>query len=212
MAQWSRLIAAGVLVGTVSVVAGCGGQESPELPSPAPSEPATPPASPTVSLSPRDAEAAEEILAAFDAYMAAYIELSREGAPGGSQETLARLEDVPVVGPAAFQLTDDVLARNHQAGAVTQGSITWSAEVVEIDWDFTSPRDPERALPVATLRVCFDETNWTTVEADTGQVISGPGERHLSTVTAHWLEAGTDGVIGTSGWYINDRQDSSEPC
>lgn len=213
MAVRSRSVVAVVLAGLVSVVAGCGGDEPSDLPSPLPVESVPAPASPAVSLSPEDAQAAEEILAAFDEYMAAYIELSTAGAPGGSEETLARLEDVPVAGPAEFYLTDDLLTGNFQAGRVAAGTVTWTAQVVDIDWEFSPPLDPEVTFPLATLHVCFDESDWTTVNVETREVVEGPRGRYISKVTARWMDPESDpNLTSREGWYIIEREDGTAAC
>lgn len=205
----SRLAAAAL--GVLTLAAGCGGQEPADLPSPQPLESTPPPASPSTSLSPEDAAAAEEILAALDAYLEGLVELSQEGVPGGSDETLARIDDLPVHGGVVLHLMDELLTPNYLAGRATAGELAWTAEVTEIDWEYSAPNDPDDVFPYATLRVCLDETRWTTIDRETGQVVEGPGTRHLSTMGAAWLET-SDGVPIEPGWYIVTRRDSSEPC
>lgn len=211
MTRGPRLVAVVALAGLVSVVAGCGraGAPDPPPPSVAPSSPAVP----EVSLSPEDAEAAEEILAAFDEYMAAYIELSRRGVSGDSEEALERLEDVPVAGDVALALRYHLLTPNQEAGRATAGELTWVAAVMSIHWDFTPPLGGGVTVPLATLQVCFDESNWTTVDADSGEVVEGPRGRYRSTVTAVRLDPEmSDGGVPGEGWYINSRTDVNEPC
>ena len=100
----------------VVVLAGCGGEESSDLPSPQPQQPPPSVASPTVSLSPEDAAAAEEILAAVDGYFEGLVELSKEGVPGGTEETMARLEELPALGMPLIELRDDILNANFRQG------------------------------------------------------------------------------------------------
>ena len=92
---------------------------APRLPPPAP------------SLSPEDAAAAEEILASLDTYLEGLVELSKEGVPGGTDETMARLEELPVRGLAFLHLRDDILNANFHEGRATAGTLTWTAEVTE---------------------------------------------------------------------------------
>lgn len=213
MAVGSRLVAAVVLAGLTSVVAGCGGDEPSDLPSPLPEGSPPAPASPAVSLSPEDARAAQEILAAFDEYMTAYIELSTAGVPGGSEETLARLDQAPISGPAVIQLMDELLTGNYQAGRATAGELTWTAEVVEIDWEFSPPMSPEATFPLVTLHVCFDESSWTIIDKETGEVLDGPRGRYRSEVYARWIDPESDpNLIGREGWYVIERNDGTEPC
>jgi predicted small lipoprotein YifL len=180
--------------------------------------PATPPPlqSPTpesgAALDPADAEAAEEILAAFDAYMEAMIELSTAGVLGGVPETEDYLENVPVFGPLLLELKFELLTPNHQAGVATAGTIEWSAEVIEIDWEHRYEFRPDSVVPAATLRVCFDESNWTTIDKETGEIVDGPGSRYLSTVKAHWSDEDPDQPGREPGWSITFREDESESC
>ena len=149
MTRGPRLVAVVALAGLVSVVAGCGRAGAPDPPpSVAPSSPAVP----EVSLSPEDAEAAEEILAAFDEYMAAYIELSRRGVSGDSEEALERLEDVPVAGDVALALRYHLLTPNQEAGRATAGELTWVAAVMSIHWDVTPPLGGGVTVPLATCK------------------------------------------------------------
>lgn len=201
------VVAAAVLIlGT----AACGDDDS-DLPPPADSPPA---AGPTASsnLDPADAEAAEEILAAFDSYMEGLIELSQEGVPGGTEETEARLEKVHVSGPAYDELAYDLLTPNARAGHATAGTITWEVEVLDIDWERTLEHRPGEVIPEATLEVCFDETAWTTVNAETGEVIDGPGQRYISTVIAVWRDEDPQRPERESRWEIAEREDGSEAC
>lgn len=212
MAVGTRLVATVVLAGLISTAAAaCGGDGEPD-PSPSPPASTAPPALPTVSLSPEDAEAAEEILAAFDEYMTAYVELSREGVDGQSEEAIARLEDVPVVGEVRLGLQHNHLTENHQQGRVTSGEITWTAAVTRIHWDFASPLQPDVTMPLATVQVCFDESGWRTVDAETGEVVVEPRGRYLSTVQAVRLDPGQDGSVPAEGWYISSRNDLYESC
>ena len=180
--------------------------------------PATPPPlqSPTpesgTELDPADAEAAEEILAAFDAYMEAMIELSTAGVLGGIPETEEYLRSVPVFGPLLLELQYELLTPNHQAGLATAGTIEWSAEVIEIDWEHRYEFRPDSVVPAATLRVCFDESNWITIDKETREVVDGPGARYLSNVTAHWSDEDPDLPGREPGWNITSREDGSEPC
>lgn len=188
------------------------GDDSGDLPPP----PATPPAdgtpTPTSTLSPRDAEAAQEILAAFDNYMEALIELSTAGVPGGTEETLDRLEDVHVGGEAFDELAFDLLTANAMAGHSTDGTITWEARVTKIDWENTPEFRPEKVVPQATLRVCFDETDWTTIDKETGEVVDGPRGRYLSTVMVTWRDEDPDRPEREARWQVAFREDGSEPC
>ena len=202
---------AAATVGVVTLLAGCGGEEPSDLPSPLPPESAPPPASPAVALSPEDAAAAEEILAALDAYLEGLVELSKEGVPGGTEETLARIDELPISGQVTLHLMDELLTPNYLAGRATAGELTWTAEVVEIDWEFSYPHNPDVVFPHAVLRVCLDETQWSTIDIATGQVVDGPGSRHLATVTAAWRETDNEVPI-EPGWYIVTREDSTEPC
>lgn len=213
MAVGSRLVAAVVLAGLTSVVAGCGGDEPSDLPSPLPEGSPPAPASPAVSLSPEDARAAQEILAAFDEYMAVYIELSTAGAPGGSEETLARLEGVPIAGEVMVALRFDLLAENYEAGRATTGEVTWTAHVTEVDWDFSPETNPDVTYPMAYLRVCFDESDWVMVDVETGEVVEGPRGRYVSEVTARWVDPETEpNQTASEGWYIIRREDTGAPC
>ena len=199
---------AAATVGVVTLLAGCGGEEPSDLPSPLPPESAPPPASPAAALSPEDAAAAEEILAALDAYLEGLVELSKEGVPGGTEETLARIDELPISGLVTAHLMDEVLTPNYLAGRATAGELTWTAQVTEIDWGHDGSDD---VYPSATLRVCLDETQWTTIDAATGQVVEGPGSRYLSTMIAEWEEP-TESLPIDPGWYIVLREDSTEPC
>lgn len=180
--------------------------------------PATPPPLPSptpengTELDPADAEAAEEILAAFDAYMEALIELSTAGVLGGVPETEEYLENVPVFGPLLLELKYELLTPNHQAGLATAGTIEWSAEVIEIDWEHRYEFRPDSVVPAATLRVCFDESNWTTIDKESGEIVDGPGARYVSTVMAHWSDEDPDQPGREPGWSITSREDGSEPC
>ena len=98
-------------IGAITLLASCGGEEPSDLPSPQPPQSTPPAASPAPSLSPEDAAAAEEILASLDTYLEGLVELSKEGVPGGTDETMARLEELPVSGQAYFHLQDDILTR-----------------------------------------------------------------------------------------------------
>ncbi len=177
--------------------------------------PATPPPlqSPTpesgTELNPADAEAAEEILAAFDAYMKALIDLSTERA---STAGLAeRLHEARIT----HELFDDVffaIGENHIAGVIAEGAPTWTVDVMEIDWDHAFEHQPETVIPAATLRVCFDDSNWIKLEQDSGEVVDGPGGRYLSTVTARLIEPDDDLTDEEPAWYIAARVDSSDPC
>jgi hypothetical protein len=177
--------------------------------------PATPPPlqSPTpetgTELDPADAE---EILAAFDAYMGALVDLSTAGVLGGVPETEEYLQSVPVFGPLLLELKYELLTPNHQAGVATAGTIEWSAEVIEIDWEHRYEFRPDSVVPAATLRVCFDESSWTTIDKETGDIVDGPGTRYLSTVTAHWSDEDPDQPGREPGWNITSREDGSEPC
>jgi hypothetical protein len=139
------------------------------------------------------------------------VELSKEGVPGGTDETLARIDALPITGLVTAHLMDELLTPNYRAGRTTAGELTWTAEVVGIDWEFSYEHNPDNVFPHATLRVCIDETEWITVDAATGQVVDGPGARHLSTVTARWREP-TEDLFIEPGWYIVTRDDSTEPC
>lgn len=191
--------------------AACGSDDGEDLPPPASPLPSEAP-SPTTALDPEDAEAAEEILAAFDSYMEALIELSTEGVPGGTEETEARLEEVHVSGEAYDKLAFDLLTENFLAGYATSGTITWNAEVLEIDWEHTFPTNPDRAVPLATLDVCFDETRWTTVDRETDEAVDGPGERYRSTVTVTWRDEDPDRPEREPRWQVSFREDRSERC
>ena len=103
-------------IGAITLLASCGGEEPSDLPSPQPPQSTPPAASPAPSLSPEDAAAAEEILASLDTYLEGLVELSKEGVPGGTDETMARLEELPVTGPAYFHLRDDILTANYREG------------------------------------------------------------------------------------------------
>lgn len=188
------------------------GDDSGDLPPPPATSPADSTPAPTSTLSPRDAEAAQEILAAFDNYMEALIELSTAGVPGGTEETQARLEDVPVSSEAYFELADEVLTRNAMAGHATSGTITWEAEVTQIDWENTFPANPEDVIPEATVRACVDETGWTTIDKETGEVVDGPGGRYLSIVTVTWSGEDPTRPELEPRWEITVRDDQDEPC
>ena len=198
-------------IGAITLLASCGGEEPSDLPSPQPPQSTPPAASPAPSLSPEDAAAAEEILASLDTYLEGLVELSKEGVPGGTDETLARLEELPISGPVAVHLMYDLLTANFLEGRATAGTLAWTAEVVEIDWGSPNLNGSDQVDPSATLRVCLDETEWTTVDRATGEVVDGPGSRHLSDITAKWKEP-TDGLPIAPGWYIVTREDSTEPC
>lgn len=198
-------------IGAITLLASCGGEEPSDLPSPQPPQSTPPAASPAPSLSPEDAAAAEEILASLDAYLEGLVELSKEGVPGGTDETMARLEELPVRGLAFLHLRDDILNANFHEGRATAGTLTWTAEVVEIDWEFSYPHNPDFVFPRAVLKVCLDETQWTTVDKETGQVVDGPGSRYLSVITTAWEDT-SDGVPIEPGWYIVTHEDSTEPC
>lgn len=199
---------AAATVGVITLLAGCGGEEPSDLPSPLPPESAPPPASPAAALSPEDAAAAEEILAALDAYLEGLVELSKEGVPGGTEETMARLEELPVRGLAYFHLQDDILTANYLEGRAATGTLTWTAEVVAIDRNQDGLDD---VRPSATLRVCLNETEWGTIDKASGQVVEEGGVRYLSTMIAEWLEP-TEYFPTEPGWYIVLREDSTEPC
>lgn len=213
MIAWLRPATA-LLVGVVvGAAAGCGGGGSAELPLPVSPGPQAPPASPVSELDPTDEAEVEGILAAFDDYMQVLIELSNAGVPGGTEESIARLNQTPVTGKAADDLMFDLLTENFMAGRATVGAPSWTAEVVGIDWEFSYPHNPDLVFPLATLSVCFDDSDWTTVEVESGEVVEGPGGRYLSTVTAEWADAeDSDGLIAESGWYINQRTDGTDPC
>jgi hypothetical protein len=191
--------------------AACANDNGDELPPPASPPPSGTP-SPTTSLDPRDAAAAEEILAAFGSYMEALIELSTEGVPGGTEETTDRLEEVHVSSEAYDELAYDVLNENFLAGQATAGTITWDATVLEIDWENAFPANPDVAVPEATLQACLDETNWTTVDVETGETVDGPGGRYLSTVTATWRHGDPQRPELMPRWEITVREDGTEPC
>lgn len=205
--RWAVTTAAGL----ITMLAACGSDDLSDLPSPQLREPVPSVVSPAVSLSPNDAAAAEEILAALDAYFEGLIELSKEGVPGGTNETIARLEELPLSGPAFFQLRDEILTANFRQGRATAGTLTWSAEVVEIDWEFSYEQGADDVFPHATLQVRIDETSWTAIDKSTGEVVDGPGSKHLSRITAMWKEP-TKEIPIKPGWYIITREDSSEPC
>lgn len=82
-----------VLAGLVSTAAACGGGAAPG-PSPSPVESTPPPRAGGVAVV-GHAEAAEEILGAFDAYLTAHVELSRDGVDRTEEDTIARLEGLP---------------------------------------------------------------------------------------------------------------------
>jgi hypothetical protein len=191
--------------------AACAGDDGDDLPPPA-SPPRSGTPSPTTPLDPRDAAASDEILAAFDSYMEALIELSIEGVPGGTEETLDRLEDVHVSGEAFNELAFGLLTANAMAGHATAGRITWEAKVLEIDWDHTFDQRPDEPVPLATVGVCFDETNWTTIDQETGEVVDGPGARYSSTVTVAWHDEDPDRPEQEARWEVAFREDEAEPC
>jgi hypothetical protein len=191
--------------------AACGSNDGDDLPPPA-APPLSDTPSPMASLDPRDAAATEEILAAFDNYMEALIELSTEGVPGGTEGTRDRLEGVKVSGEAYDQLTFDLLNANFLAGHASAGTITWEATVLDIDWDHVFPANPDTVVPLATLRVCFDESRWTTIERGTDEVVAGPGERYLSTVTVTWRDEDPERPEQEPRWQVSLREDRSETC
>jgi hypothetical protein len=197
--------------GLIVSATACAEDEGDDLPHPAPPPPAGA-LPPTTSLDPKDAAAAEEILAAFDGYMEALIELSTEGVPGGTGETLARLEDVHVGGEVHDELAFDLLNANYLAGRATAGTVTWNAALLEIDWNHRFDQRPDEPVPLATLRVCYDETRWTMIDKATGEAVDGPGKRYLSTVTVTWRGEDPDRPDREPRWQVAFREDSSEPC
>lgn len=197
---------------TLALASAACGDDSGDLPPPPATSPADSTPAPTSTLSPRDAEAAQAILAAFDNYMEALIELSTAGVPGGTEETQARLEEVPVSSDARDELAFDLLNENFLADHATEGTIDWTTDVIEIDWENTFPANPDEVIPEATLRVCFDETDWTTTDKETGEVVEGPGGRYLSTVTVTWRNEDPTRPELEPRWEVTVREDGDEPC
>jgi hypothetical protein len=192
-------------------VAACADSGGDDLPPPASPPPSAAP-TPATTLDPEDAAAAEEILAAFDSYMEALIELSTEGVPGGTEETEARLEEVPVGGDVRDELAFELLNENYLAGRATAGTIDWDAAVLEIDWEHTFEHSPDEVVPLATLRVCVDETNWITIDKETEEIVDGPGGRYLSAVTATWRDEDPDRPEQEPRWQVAFREDGTERC
>jgi hypothetical protein len=208
MRQPTLALTAAVLIASA---AACAEDDGDGLPPPASPPPSDAP-SPATSLDPKDAATAEEILAAFDSYMEALVELSTEGVPGGTAETEDRLEEVHVSGEAYDRLAFDLLTENYLAGYATSGKIVWDVVAFEIDWDHTFPANPDKVVPLATLEVCLDESRWTTVDRETDEVVAGPGERYLSAVTVTWRDTDPDRPEREPRWQVSFREDRDEPC
>jgi len=166
-----------------------------------------------VSLSPEDAAEAEQILAVFDEYMTVYVELAKTGASGDRDEALARLDKTPVAGLAEVSPHHDVLESNHEDGVVARRRAGLVRPAGERELEVPASFDPVNVTPLATIRVCVDETNWSRVDVETGDVVSGPGGRYLPTVAAVWVDAETsEGDEEEPGWYVNSREDGLGPC
>jgi hypothetical protein len=200
-----------VAIGLIAVLVGTGacGDGGDDLPA-APDTPADTPATspPTATLDARDAGAWQEIQARFDAFMETWIKWSAEGSPGGFVDpATAELHEY-----ADIFLWDEVVAqldREASDGQLRTGRPEWrDSRLIEIDWDHEIQ---DRLVPEAIFEVCVDDSNWTLVDAETGEPVAGDrGGPHLWWVTASWVE---DQESGPDGWGLTQREvDRSRSC
>lgn len=170
-------------------------------PPPASPAPSTEAQSPTLDLTPAEQQAVEEAQALFDDFMTAYIEVSKTNEV---QETSAGA----ILGGRALEyltspLREEVqreIAENYRKNLVTQGSIDWTFLAVE-------RVDLERqvdgvTVPEVILAYCIDTSNWSEVDADTGEVMGTPGQRETVAVRSTYNTHGTE---EQPSWRIAER-------
>ncbi|QSB13274.1 hypothetical protein JQS43_16765 [Natronosporangium hydrolyticum] len=208
--SYRTMIALAAAATVVLAAAAACGDEDLDLPPPPASPAPTTDNTPESNLDPADAADAEEILAAFDSYMEGYVELTQEGVLGGTDETMDRLEEIHVAAEAFDELAFEILTPNAQAGHATSGTLGWEAQVREIDWEHSFEYSDD-VIPRAIIDACIDETDWTTIEVDSGEVVDGPGSRYTSEIWVTWWEA-DEYSEQEDRWHVSFRYDDDAPC
>lgn len=173
-------------------VAGCGADpaeiEWPDDPSP-PLAQAPPSASPDVA----EAAVVEEVLSVVQDFREAEVASYADPRP----PHFARRDLSDVLADPFLTETVDTIYRMHQAGIVFEGRPTWDLTVTDLRLDDTPP--------TATVRDCFDATDWQSVFRETGDPVPG------DTITGRYV-AQVHLKLYPEGWLVHKTDRKAEQC
>jgi hypothetical protein len=157
-------VAMAVVVAVMMATAGCGSDQSDDLPPPRSPGPAQSPTAPTLQLTAEEQQAVDEVRTIFDEFMHAYIDLATSGDPPDQDAILpvVRRLNHPLGGSVRDELVDNYLAARR-----LDGVLEWTfVGVVAVDLQPAhGDRDPDIAL-----RYCVDAANWQTMDGVSGEV------------------------------------------
>lgn len=153
-----------LLVASVSACSDDSGFEEVVLPGESPGP--APEISPTPGLSPAEAAAAAEILAVYEGFRELEIELygDPDAATAGLTESITPRLRAYLQPPLLDSVGNEVVSMYH-FDLARVGRPSWEPAVAEVRLD----DDPR---PSATVRDCFDATEWSFVDAATGDPIA----------------------------------------
>ena len=187
-------------------VAACGGGEDDRLPPPRSPQPTPVTASSTLSLTPEEQQAVDEVRALFDEFMNAYVELATSGEVPNEHPAYRTLDQHGMFSGSGF-LSEVV--DNWRAGHAADGPLTWTyVGVTAIDLDHVAPGDISN--PLVDLVYCIDATSWSTIDRATGERVGDVGGRTLWTIRGGWLA--DRGGPDSDGWSLGSAQDEEAQC
>lgn len=186
----SVLLRSALTAGTIATAmlltvtaAACGGDaagfEWPDEPSPR----THPPADPSPSFAPDEAEAVEEILAVVDGFRKSELEEFMD--PRAPQ--LARPAFAEYLADPFLSQTLSKLNGMYQNGVVYEGRFYWEPQVMDIRL--------KESPPTATVRDCVDVSRWRSVFADSGNPVS---EEDQADEQVTWFKA----MLYPEGWLL----------
>ncbi|QSB14287.1 hypothetical protein JQS43_22715 [Natronosporangium hydrolyticum] len=203
------------LIAVAAMLAAGGCSSDSGLPDPPESPPSNPDHSVAeVDLTADEEQAVDEARAVFDQFMTAYNDVLTAGDPA-TDEVLDGI--LPLAGgPLAREVNGEIFD-NFQAGVRAEGVIEHQfIEIVSLDLDQTTVVGGEdRPVPTVLLHYCMDATEWKSVDKDTGDVVDGPGDRQLTTVTAIYFDSTPVAVAEENldpNWEVTEMDGTGEPC
>lgn len=200
-----------VLAAVVLATTACGGEPADDLPPAASPPPAagTAAATPGLELSPAEQEAVDEARAQFDRFMNAYIDVSTADIPtAGTAEELFGRVDSEIGREFSSELRREIVGGLWSERRVVAGTLAWDpVDVMGVD---LSREVDGGASPKVDLRYCVDASDWTHVDAETGEPIANAGSPRLWVISVVWWDDWDGLGQGPEGWRVVERDELAD--